>query len=82
MKAAVLAILISAAVCTDAQAETAVRGFNPRFVVTPSNPDNPNYRPPDRPAHTFDFSIGIDISEDDDRRDRNRKHRRERGRKD
>ena len=60
MKAVALACLLSISAFHDAQAETAVRGFNPRFVTAPSNPDHPNYRAPDRPPHQFDFSVSVD----------------------
>jgi hypothetical protein len=79
MKAAALALLLSAAALTGAQAETYVTGFNPRFGTTPSNPDEPNYRPPSRPPHQFDFSIGVDVDIDDWRHDdRRRRHKHKR----
>ena len=62
MKAAALVILMSLAALTGARAETYVSGFQPRFGTAP-NPayaDEPNYRPPSRPPHTYDFMIGVD----------------------
>ena len=75
MKAAVLALLMSCAALSAAQAETYVSGFNPRFGTRPSNPDEPNYRPPSRPPHVFEFNIGVDLGEDDDWPERRRKHK-------
>lgn len=65
---------------TSAGAGTYVSGFNPRFGTAPQNPDNPDYRPPNRPRSTFDFNIDIGTDwcdsrwcEEDDRgRDRDR----------
>lgn len=87
MKAAVLALMVLIAAGTHAGAATYVSGFTPRFGTAPQNPNNPDYRPPDRPRSTFDFNIDIGTDwcdsrwcEDDDRgrdrdRDRPRRHR-------
>ncbi len=56
MKTLVLAALLCA-VCAPARAETAVSGFNPRFRTAPAYPDEPDYRPANRPRHTFEFMI-------------------------
>ena len=80
MKYTVSALLAAVLLCapvSGAKAETYASGFNPRFGVSPANPDNPDYRPPDRPRH--DFSVGIELFGDDDRwrpRHRDRRDRR------
>jgi hypothetical protein len=63
MKAAALIILMSLAALTGVRAETNVSGFQPRFgtVPNPAYADEPNYRPPSRPPHTYDFSVGVDV---------------------
>jgi hypothetical protein len=60
MKPLLLALLLCAPLSAAAQAETSVTGFNPRFSTTPSNPDEPNYRPPDAPPNRFDMTIDVD----------------------
>jgi hypothetical protein len=79
MKAVVLAIMALLAAGTGANAGTYVSGFNPRFGTAPQNPNNPDYRPPDRPRSTFDFDIEIGVGDWWDRdADRDRPRRRHR----
>lgn len=60
MKTLLLALLLCAPLWAAAQAETYVTGFKPRFSTTPSNPDEPNYRPPYSPASRFDMPSDVD----------------------
>lgn len=58
-------VLVLCAASTAAGAETFVSGFQPRFGTAPSNPDQPNYRPPDRPPNRYDFSFGVELFGDE-----------------
>jgi hypothetical protein len=75
MKMLLLALLCSAPLLTAAQAETAVRGFNPRFGTTPANPNEPNYYPPEGPKSRLDVMIDVNAEHWRDRQrcDRDRR---------
>lgn len=60
MRTLLLALLLSAPFLTVAEAETNVRGFTPRFSSVPSNPDEPNYYPPEGPKSGLDVMIDVD----------------------
>jgi hypothetical protein len=60
MKTLLLALLLCAALPVAGRSETAVRGFTPRYSVSPSNPDDPDYHQPARPPSRFDIGIDID----------------------
>jgi len=91
MKTLVLAALLCAVSAT-ARAETAVSGFTPRFSTTPAYPDEPDYRPANRPRNKYEFVIDAspDIEpgdpnvepedEDDDAKHDRRRHRHNRHR--
>jgi len=84
MKTLVLAALLCA-VSAPARAETAVSGFNPRFSTTPAYPDEPDYRPVNRPRNKYEFMIDAspDIEpgdEDDAANQDRRRHRHDRRR--
>jgi hypothetical protein len=70
MKTLLLALLLCAPLSATVQAETSVTGFTPRFGTTPSNPDEPNYRPPYTAPSRFDVTIDVDRWRDRDSRDR------------
>lgn len=60
MKTLLLALLLSVPLAGAVQAETSVTGFNPRFSTSPSNPDEPNYRPPNSGESRLDVMIDVD----------------------
>jgi hypothetical protein len=59
MKTLLLALLLYVPLLATAQAETAVRGFNPRFSASSDFPDEPNLRS-DRRQPRFDVAVDID----------------------
>jgi hypothetical protein len=60
MKTLLAALLLCSTFAPIAQAETAVRGFNPRFSTSPEFPDEPNFRPANEPPSRFDITVDVD----------------------
>lgn len=65
MKAPALALLLLF-VPSLAGADTYRSGFNPRFSASSDYPDQPDYRPPDRPRNEYQFYIDASPEGGDD----------------
>jgi hypothetical protein len=66
MRALALAALLCALAPALARAEAGNSGFNPRFSASSAYPDQPDYRPPDRPRHQFEFMIDVNGDREED----------------
>lgn len=81
MKALVATTLLCALVPAFAFAQSGLTGSTPNYVTAPANPDQPDYRPPDRPRHSYEFYVdaggvgGVDDIEDEDDGRHDRPHR-------